>query len=358
MTRIAICCGVGGAGKTTTSAALAVGHAQAGLRTVVLTIDPARRLADALGVAALSNAPQRVPLPDATGELHALMLDRQQTWDGVIRRFSADDSTAERILSNPYYRAVSTRLTGSHEYMAIEKLHELASSGEWDVVVVDTPPTRHVLDFFEAPDRVRRIFDRSVLSVLVQPTTGLFGAARQRLGRTFLKLAGDRVLSDISEFFGLVGGLADGFRTRHAEAAALLRAPTTTYWLVAHADAPWRNDLQGFLNTLEQRGMRFGGFLLNRCRPDLPERPAEWPDLGVADPVPWTTAVDNAWQQGRAQHECHRQAAADLSEGASGAPVWMVPDRPVAVGPPLDFLAHLAAHLPPNAPVLGDGDTP
>ena len=103
--------------------------------------------------------------------------------------------------------------------------------------------------------------------------------------------------------------------------------------------------------------MRFGGFLLNRCRPDLPERPSEWPDLGVANPAPWTTALDDAWQQARAQHERHRQAAAALAEGANGAPVWVVPDRPVVKGAPVDFLSQLAEHLPPNAPALGDGDT-
>ena len=144
MTRVVVCCGVGGVGKTTTSAALGLRLATRGARVCVLTIDPARRLADALGVQ-LGHEPSPVSL-EAEGTLHALMLDRKATWDGMIRRFAPDKDTAESLLANRYYRAVSTRLGGSQEYMAMEKLYELVESGTWDVVVVDTPPTQHALD--------------------------------------------------------------------------------------------------------------------------------------------------------------------------------------------------------------------
>ena len=146
MARVAVACGVGGTGKTTTSAALAVSYALTGARVVVMTIDPARRLADALGIEELGNEPRPVEVPGASGRLSALMLDRKGTWDAVIRTHARPD-TAERLLNNPYYRAVSTRLTGSHEYMAVEKLHQLVHGGDFDVVVVGhTPhPTRRGL---------------------------------------------------------------------------------------------------------------------------------------------------------------------------------------------------------------------
>ncbi|MBT3219876.1 MAG: ArsA family ATPase, partial [Proteobacteria bacterium] len=139
MTRVLVCCGVGGVGKTTIAAALGVGLARAGEKVVVLTIDPAQRLADALGLERLGNSPTKVSIKG--GELDAMMLDRKATWDEVIRRFSSDEQKAERLLTNRYYKAVSERLTGSHEYMAIEKLYELVETDRWDVVVVDTPPT-------------------------------------------------------------------------------------------------------------------------------------------------------------------------------------------------------------------------
>ena len=147
MTELIICCGVGGVGKTTTSAALSLSLAMSGKRVVVLTIDPARRLADALGIAALGNQPRAIDLGgQATGSLDALMLDQKQTWDEVIRRFASSDALAERLLANRYYKAVSERLV-ANEYMAVEKLYDLVNSGRWDIVVADTPPAQHTLDF-------------------------------------------------------------------------------------------------------------------------------------------------------------------------------------------------------------------
>src|SRR5690606_15293435 len=148
--------------------------------------------------------------------------DRKGTWDQVITRFSPSPEAAARLLENRYYRAVSTRLAGSHEYMAIEKLHELVETGRWDVVVVDTPPTQHVLDFFQAPERVRHVFDRSVLGTLVDPGRGLVGAATRRAVQLVERLAGARVMEDIAEFFSLIGGMSGGFKARSSAVAALL----------------------------------------------------------------------------------------------------------------------------------------
>lgn len=351
-TTVHICVGVGGTGKTTTAAAIGVGQALAGKRAVVLTIDPARRLAQALGLEGLDNTPRRVDVPGARGSLDALMLDRKATFDAVIQRYSGDPDRAAKLLENRYYRAVSTRLTGSHEYMAIEKLHELVSSGSWDVVIVDTPPARHVLDFFEAPERVRRVFDRTVLSAMVQPREGWLGGAGVRAMGIVHRLAGDAVMGDVSEFFGLVADLSEGFRTRHTQVAELLSSDRTLYWLVASAEAPERNDLTGFLDVLSQRGMQLGGFLLNRCAAPPPKKiPRTWPDLPVEDPDAWKAALLELAEDAQRRHAAHRAAAHRLSVRAHGAAVWMVPDLPEGLRS-AEGLARLSQYLPPNDPTV------
>ncbi|NCG21716.1 MAG: AAA family ATPase [Rhodobacterales bacterium] len=352
MTQVEICCGVGGTGKTTTAAALGVGHALAGHRVVVLTIDPARRLADALGTQTLGNTPSRVPLADAPGELWALMLDRKDTWDKIVRRFSSDADRAEKLLENRYYKAVSTRLTGSHEYMAIEKLHELVSSEQWDVVVVDTPPTRHVVDFFEAPERVRRVFDHSVISKLIRTSNGLFGFASKSAMGVFHRLAGEREIEDIYELFNLISDLSHGFRSRHSEVRDLLRANTTTYWLVANADAPQRNNIIGFLSALRERDMYFGGFLLNRCEAD-PGRvsqlgPVPAPALNSEQTDTWSEALERLLRRQHTRALRHQAAGQGLSASAGDAPVWMLPELSGQLRATAG-LSDLARCLPPLA---------
>jgi arsenite-transporting ATPase len=350
-TRIAVCCGVGGTGKTTTSAALAVGWAEAGERVVVLTIDPARRLADALGVGALTNVPREVPLA-GTGSLHALMLDRKGTWDEVIRR-RATPEVAERLLANRYYRAVSTRLSGSHEYMAVEKLHELATEGPYDRIVVDTPPTQHVVDFFRAPDRIRGILDRSMLALMTDPG-GLRGAAARGALNLVNRLAGDRVLGEIREFFELIGEMSAGFRERSDTVAQLLRSDSTQYWLVTDANAPERNDLLGFLDELRERGMAFAGFLVNRVQPEpTGPFPTEEALRGAGGGVDgWSDAVDALLKLpdvARTRSRAHRDAVRELVRRAGGAPAWLVPEIPGGVRS-VEGLVELARHLPPHPP--------
>ena len=350
--RVAVCCGVGGTGKTTTSAGLGVSYAMQGERVVVLTIDPARRLADALGIGALSNEPTPVPLPGARGSLHALMLDRKGTWDQVISRHAEPD-IAERLMKNRYYRAVSTRLSGSHEYMAVEKMHELAIEGAYDRVIVDTPPTQHVIDFFRAPDRVRGILDRSMLSLLLDPS-GISGFATRGALSIVGRLAGDRVIGEIREFFTLIGSMSQGFRERSEAVAELLCAKSTAYWLVADANAPERNDLLGFLAELREREMSFAGFLVNRV---IPEPKGEIPsreELLALSPREdgWPQAVDALLalpSSVSALARAQREAIDDLKRAAGGSPCWLVPEISGGVRS-IEGLLSIAAWLPPRPP--------
>ncbi len=352
-TRVIVCCGVGGTGKTTTAAALGVAHARAGLRTVVLTIDPARRLADALGVE-LGNEP--VPIPGIDGTLAAMMLDRKGTWDAVIRRFADSPEHAEELLANRYYRAVATRLTGSHEYMAVEKLYELVSSGDWDLVVLDTPPAQHVLDFFRAPDRVRTLLERGVVAALLKPRSGFVGAAARRALSVVDRLAGAEVMAGIREFFELASGLSDSLRDRSASVAELLASDRTQYLLVTDANAPERSDVLGFLDELKERGMQFAGFLVNRTaadpRFDAPITAERLPRPDGFEPSQWaiweasllsipTSARDRAAQ--------HRDNIERLVKSTGGAPVWRVPEVPGGIRT-IDGLRGLGPHLPPNPP--------
>jgi anion-transporting ArsA/GET3 family ATPase len=352
-TRVMVCCGVGGTGKTTTAAALGVAHARAGLRTVVLTIDPARRLADALGVE-LGNEP--VDIPGVDGRLAAMMLDRKGTWDSVIRRFADSPEHAEELLKNRYYRAVATRLTGSHEYMAVEKLYELVSSGDWDLVVLDTPPAQHVLDFFRAPDRVRTLLERGVVAALLKPRSGLVGAAARRALSIVDRLAGAEVMAGIREFFELASGLSDSLRARSAAVAELLASERTRYLLVTDANAPERSDVLGFLEELRERDMHFAGFLVNRTAPEprftapidagrLP-RP---PGFGDSEWAVWEAALLSIPVSVRDRAAQHRGNIERLSRSTGGSPIWRVPE--VAGGiRTIEGLRRLGPHLPPNPP--------
>ena len=334
-TEVVICCGLGGTGKTTTSAALGIAYARAGRRVVVLTIDPARRLADALHLPLLGGEPTRVPLSLETGSLSALMLDQKRTWDAVVRRFSADADTAERLLANRYYKAVSTRLTGSHEYMAIEKLAELVESREWDVVVVDTPPTQHLLDFLDAPDRILRVFDRSVLSGFTDPSGGLLGVATRKAVGLLQRVAGDAVMGDIQEFFRLISGLSGHFRERGTVVRALLDSPRTRYLLVVNARAPERADLEGFLAALRERDLTLSRILLTRVAPFPP--PAQDPATlagwlpSAPDAQEWAAALIRFHADAQAAALLDRQAAARLGARAGNIPVTLVPDAPDSV---------------------------
>lgn len=346
--RVLVCCGVGGTGKTTTAAALGVAHAAAGYRTVVLTIDPARRLADALGIE-LNNRP--TPVPGAQG-LSALMLDRQATWTDVIRRFSTDEAQAERLLSNRYFRSVATRLTGSHEYMAVEKLYELVHGGEFDLVVLDTPPAQHVLDFFRAPERVRSLFDGGGIQALLRPRS-VVGFAAQGVVRVVEQIAGAGVMADVREFFDLIAQLSESFRAHSDAVAELLVSQATQYLLVTDASAPERSDVLGFLGELRERRMQFAGFLVNRTAPRV--RVREIPDQlqapgGFNGTWPsWERALLAIPEAASVRNQQHARAAERLAQAAGGAPVWRIPEVPGGITD-LHGLEQLVPHLPPRPP--------
>jgi anion-transporting ArsA/GET3 family ATPase len=268
---IIICCGSGGAGKTTTSAAVALAGALAGRKACVVTIDPARRLADALGIEALSNEPKRIEGP-WPGELSAVMLDAKRTFDDLVGRYSADEEQAERILSNRLYRNLTSALSGTQEYMAAEKLYELNASGDFDLVVVDTPPTRNALDFLDAPGRLTRFLENRVFRLLLMPTRASLKAltmATQALLRTISKVAGSEIVEDAMAFFRAFDGMEAGFRERARGVEALLADPGTAFVLVA---APRRDSVSEagyFADRLAEAHQPVAALVVNRLHPDF-----------------------------------------------------------------------------------------
>ncbi len=352
MTAVLVVCGSGGVGKTTVSAAIGVAHALAGRRVVVLTIDPARRLADALGLRRLGNDPTRVALPHAPdAQLFALMLDRKTTWDTLVRDHAADASTVERLLANPTYQAISTRLSGGHEYMAIERLHTLATSGDWDVVVVDTPPSQHAVDFFRAPERIRSLLDQRWLGALLRPGHGLVGMATRRVSEVVRRLAGDGMMTDLQDFFGLVGTLSERLRAHGGAVDALLRSPACRYLVVTSARAPRTDELIAWRNLLDQGGQHLHGVLLNRASAPLPYDEAMLL-AHIPSSAPWTSPE---WQATAAalRSAVHRaaasarttEAARTEAQAATGREVWTLPDLEAGVGG-ADELVALARQLP------------
>ncbi len=219
-------------GKTTTAAALAMRGAEKGLRACVVTVDPARRLADALGVADVGNEPHLVSPPSGVrrwaGELWAVMLDAQTTFNELVDRYAADADQAKAIFANPVYRNMSGGLSGTQEYMAVEKLYELQETGQFDLIVVDTPPSQHALDFLEAPSHLARLLDNRVFRLLMAPTrVGLRAVelGAQLMLRTIAKVAGGQVVADTVQFFTEFEGMEQGFRERAERAQALLHQP-------------------------------------------------------------------------------------------------------------------------------------
>ncbi|MGH9169343.1 MAG: ArsA family ATPase [Acidimicrobiales bacterium] len=268
---IIVCCGSGGAGKTTTSAAIALAGAMAGRKACVVTIDPARRLADALGIGTLSNDPKVISGP-WPGQLSAVMLDAKTTFDSLVERYSVDPAQAERILGNRLYRNLTSALSGTQEYMAAEKLYELNESGLFDLVVVDTPPTRNALDFLEAPRRLMRFLENRIFRIVLMPTRASFKAlsiASQALLRTISKVAGSEIVEDAVAFFRAFDGMEEGFRDRAAKVEQLLEDPGTAFVLVA---APRRDSVEEatfFAERLAKAHQPVAGLVVNRLHPDL-----------------------------------------------------------------------------------------
>ena len=294
---IVICCGSGGVGKTTTSAAIALQAARLGRTACVVTIDPARRLANSLGVDELSNSPTRID-GDWPGELHALMLDPKGTFDDLITRYADSEAQADDIRVNRIYRNLTGTLSGTQEYMAMEKLHELVEEGGFDVVVVDTPPSRNALDFLDAPRRLTHFLENRVFQALMAPTrVGLrfMGVAAQALLRTISKVAGADIVHDAVAFFQAFEGMEEGFRLRAARVRELLVQPGTAFVLVASPRPDSVEEAVHFAGKLDESGMAATALIVNRVQPRFASdaQLAELAPLGARD-VDAGTGTDDA----------------------------------------------------------------
>ncbi len=334
---VVVCCGSGGVGKTTTAAAIGLLAAGAGLRACVVTIDPARRLADALGALDVANVPHRIPGP-WPGELSAVMLDAKGTFDDLVGRYARDAAQAERILANRLYANLVSVLSGTQEYMATEKLFELHETGDFDLVVVDTPPTRNALDFLDAPRRLAGFLDNRIFRLLLTPGRAYLRAmsvATQLLLRTLSKVAGSEIVEDTIAFFQAFEGMEEGFRDRAARVETLLAEKETGFVVVA---APRRDSIDEamfFARKLAASGHGLDAVVVNRCQPGFGSAlrqgaaPAPAP---VPAPRPRAVPDADAWSALRANLAemdavATREAAyvASLAGAARGARVITVP---------------------------------
>ncbi|MGI8505626.1 MAG: ArsA family ATPase [Solirubrobacteraceae bacterium] len=283
--RVCVCGGSGGVGKTTTSAAVALGMAARGAKVAVVTIDPAKRLANALGLQELENQPRRVEPErlaaggiEVEGELWAMMLDPKRTFDELIERIAPDATRAREIKANRVYRGLSTAVSGSQEFTAVAKLYELDRDGDFDLLVLDTPPSRNALDFLDAPGRLTSFLEGRALKTFIRPT----GLGMRVLGRgaapllaALRRVTGVDLLSDLSTFFSLLGDMTEDFSERAAQVEQMLKADTTAFLLVTSAERVAIDEAIWFRRTLKASGLPFAGVIVNRVHHDL---------LGDAEP--------------------------------------------------------------------------
>ena len=276
--QVLICCGSGGVGKTTIAAVLALEGARQGRTTCVITIDPAKRLADALGLEHLSDTPSDIDRgrwdEDGTakpdGALSALMLDTKSTFDRLVTANATTPGQAQRILDNRFYRNVSGALGGTQEYMAMEKLHELHDAGDFDLIVIDTPPTRHALDFLDAPRRLLRLLDNRIFRMLMMPTRAYLKVASvavQTFLRTVARVVGSEAIDDVVAFFRAFEGMEAGFRDRALAVEALLASPNTAFVLVTSPRRDAMEEAQYFASQLERQGQAIDALIVNRVHP-------------------------------------------------------------------------------------------
>ncbi len=286
--RIIVCVGSGGVGKTTTAATLALAAARRGKRTLVLTIDPAKRLANSLGLQALGHQVQEVDralvrtgAPSQTGELHAMMLDQKAAFDEVVGKHAKDPQAVKRILSNPVYAQISGSLAGAQEYAAMAKLHDFDQSGQFDTIVVDTPPTAHALDFLDAPRKLSEAIDSPAIEWF-RKLQGGSGSGWSFVGKTgafvlkrLAKFVGSQFIDDLGVFFTEFNDILGGFRKRAEETFALLRQPRVGFVLVASPEPMAVREALFFHERLVTAAMPFVGFVVNKVHPALPIRADE-----------------------------------------------------------------------------------
>ncbi len=334
--RVLICVGAGGVGKTTTSAALALGLAARGQKVAVVTIDPARRLAAALGLEQLSGEPHRIdPRMFAAqgvavdGELWAMMLDAKRTFDEIITDLAPDDESREEILANPVYVELSTAVAGSHELSAIAKLYELYEEHDFDVIVLDTPPSRNALDFLNAPTRLLGFLEGRALQVFLAPgglTARLFGRGTGLVFGIFARVTGIDMFSELSTFFRSMSGVLDGFGERTRGVAALLRAPQTHFLIVTSPEPEPAREAVFLADRLASAGMPGGELIVNRVHSD---------GLG-----------------GRSVREVKDLLAADLGEQLAGRVAANLADFDALVQRDRETIARLSSALEEGSPLL------
>ncbi len=325
-TRVIVCCGSGGVGKTTTAAAIGLRAAERGRHVVVLTVDPARRLAQSMGLSRLDNTPRPVPFPerdhtgngqddrdrgdDDDGSLHAMMLDMKRTFDEIVEAH-ADPDRAAQILANPFYQSLSSGFSGTQEYMAMEKLGQLRRADEWDLIVVDTPPSRSALDFLDAPQRLGRFLDGRLIRLLVVPAKVGGRAYLKVLNAGFgvvtgvlTRVLGAQVLRDVQTFVSALDTMFGGFRERADYTYRLLRAPGTAFLVIAAPEPDALREASYFVERLAQEGMPLAGLILNRVHRSPAARLSAARSLAAAETL---QAADG-------------QADAPVSASANGAP--------------------------------------
>jgi anion-transporting ArsA/GET3 family ATPase len=292
-TNIIVCCGSGGVGKTTTSAALALRAAEHGRKVVVLTIDPARRLAQSMGIERLDNTPRPVPgmqaRDESSGSLDAMMLDMKRTFDEVVES-QATPEKAQQILSNPFYIALSSSFAGTQEYMAMEKLGQLyadaVASGRWDLIVVDTPPSRSALDFLDAPERLSSFLDGRFIRLLLVPARGparLMTAGLGVVTNALTKVLGGQVLRDLQTFIAALDSLFGGFRQRAQKTYQLLQARGTAFLVIAAPEPDALREAAYFVERLNEERMPLAGLVVNRASPMPQGRLSAEQALGAAE---------------------------------------------------------------------------
>ena len=357
---IIICCGSGGVGKTTIAAAFALQAARLGRTACVVTIDPARRLANSLGLDALSNRPTRIEGP-WPGELHAMMLDPKRTFDDLVARYSDSAEQAEDIKVNRIYRNLTGTLSGTQEYMAMEKLYELVEEGGFDLVVVDTPPTRNALDFLDAPRRLTRFLENRLFQALMMPTRAglrIMGVAAHALLRTISKVAGADIVADAVAFFQAFEGMEEGFRARAARVRELLAQPETAFVLVASPRPDSVDEAVHFAGKLAESNLSVTALVVNRVQP----RFADDSQLDALDAL----ATLSAGVDGGADRDLDElvenlrgyTAASDREELAYGDLVSRVAPAPVARVPLLNTDVHDLDNLATIADLLSGGAGP
>jgi anion-transporting ArsA/GET3 family ATPase len=306
-TRVIVCCGSGGVGKTTTAAAIGLRAAERGRHVVVLTVDPARRLAQSMGLTSLDNTPRPVPFAESAendqardgtpgGSLHAMMLDMKRTFDEIVEAH-ADPDRAAQILANPFYQSLSSGFSGTQEYMAMEKLGQLRRADEWDLIVVDTPPSRSALDFLDAPQRLGRFLDGRLIRLLVVPAKvggraylKVLNAGFGMVTGVLTRVLGAQVLRDVQTFVSALDTMFGGFRERADYTYRLLRAPGTAFLVIAAPEPDALREASYFVERLAQEGMPLAGLILNRVHGSPAARLSAARSLAAAETL---QAADN-----------------------------------------------------------------